>query len=95
MTDNIDLASKSAVNSLAYSCKDIILTEVDIYWTNNTGGTRTPPDIIGNSLCPNECSGNGKCLNATCECEEGFLSSDCSIVKGNLLLTYLPLSNVK
>eukprot|EP00105_Crassostrea_gigas_P023673 XP_011443598.1 PREDICTED: von Willebrand factor D and EGF domain-containing protein [Crassostrea gigas] len=29
--------------------------------------------------CVNECSGNGACLNGTCECDEGFGAKDCSM----------------
>ncbi|WAR31500.1 SVEP1-like protein [Mya arenaria] len=29
--------------------------------------------------CPQECFGRGDCNNGTCECNEGFASSDCSV----------------
>lgn len=53
--------------------------------TNNThhiSGELQPPQEIENSVCPNECSGHGKCLNATCSCDQGYISTDCSIKEG-------------
>ncbi|WAR09902.1 VWDE-like protein [Mya arenaria] len=34
---------------------------------------------IENIVCQNECSGNGKCENGTCECYAPFIGTDCSI----------------
>ncbi|KAL4221758.1 hypothetical protein ACF0H5_020013 [Mactra antiquata] len=31
--------------------------------------------------CPNECSGNGHCINGTCKCDEPYFNFDCSIEK--------------
>ncbi|CAG9334995.1 unnamed protein product [Blepharisma stoltei] len=38
-------------------------------------------EILQNSsaVCPNDCSGNGKCVSGTCECLEDFIGKDCSI----------------
>ena len=34
---------------------------------------------IEDKVCPNECSGNGKCVNGTCVCNTGFTTEDCSV----------------
>ncbi|XP_052812915.1 uncharacterized protein LOC128240344 [Mya arenaria] len=34
---------------------------------------------IENIVCLNECSNQGNCVNGTCECNEPFIGSDCSI----------------
>ena len=30
-------------------------------------------------LCPSDCSFNGKCVNGSCICNEGFTAHDCAI----------------
>ena len=30
--------------------------------------------------CPNDCSGNGKCVDWTCLCDNGFMGRDCSLL---------------
>jgi len=32
------------------------------------------------NVCPNECSGNGKCVKGVCVCNKGFATEDCSVV---------------
>ena len=31
-------------------------------------------------VCPNECSGNGKCIKGACICNKGFGTEDCSVL---------------
>ena len=31
-------------------------------------------------VCPNECSGNGRCVKGVCICNQGFATEDCSVV---------------
>ena len=33
---------------------------------------------IAESLCPNDCSFNGKCVNGSCVCNKDFTAEDCS-----------------
>lgn len=33
---------------------------------------------ITESLCPNDCSFNGKCVNGSCVCNKDYTASDCS-----------------
>ena len=42
-----------------------------------------PPLAIANSICLNDCSGSGICVNGTCECQDGYITDDCSMLKGN------------
>lgn len=34
---------------------------------------------IAKLLCPNDCTFNGKCVNATCVCNKDYTADDCSI----------------
>ena len=34
---------------------------------------------LKNALCPQECSGNGRCDNAACQCEEGWAGKACDV----------------
>ena len=42
----------------------------------------TPPPILVENLCPNDCSGHGACVNSTCICNANYTSTDCSMQKG-------------
>ena len=35
---------------------------------------------VVSGACPENCSGNGKCLNGKCECIKGFTGADCGRV---------------
>ena len=35
-------------------------------------------EAITESLCPNDCSFNGKCVNGSCLCHKDFTAEDCS-----------------
>ena len=35
-------------------------------------------DEITESLCPNDCSFNGKCVNGSCVCNKNYTAEDCS-----------------
>ena len=62
------------------SCEEVALRNVSLWKPDPSGnGTLEPPMEIGNSLCPGQCNGNGNCVNATCICNKGYTSSDCSI----------------
>ena len=30
-------------------------------------------------LCPNDCTFNGRCVNGSCICNEGFTAEDCAV----------------
>lgn len=80
--DDYTLAIQSAIEAMASICKEITLREKDKYWKEDSSGELAPPQEIGNSLCPNECSGNGVCSNGTCLCNQDFITADCSLKKG-------------
>ncbi|XP_028399971.1 uncharacterized protein LOC114523292 [Dendronephthya gigantea] len=48
----------------------------DILMTNDTSFADQQSLQIG---CPNDCTGKGLCLNATCRCLEGWSGDDCTI----------------
>lgn len=55
------------------------VTHDEVYYVNTTTDGRILADIIFSVLCPRDCSGNGNCTNAKCDCFSGFIGSDCSI----------------
>ena len=82
--DDYGPATQSAIRAMTDDCEEITLREKYKYWKEDTKGKLSPPQEIGNSLCPNECSGNGVCSNGTCVCNKGFITADCSLNKGKL-----------
>ena len=34
---------------------------------------------IGELLCPNDCTSNGKCVNGSCVCNKDYTAEDCSM----------------
>jgi len=80
--DSFTVASDSAINTMASDCEEKTLREIKTFWKKDATGEITPPAEIGDSACPNECSGNGKCANATCICDKNFITDDCSMMKG-------------
>ncbi len=76
----------SAIDSLQNYCEEKSLKDITLWKRGNSSdssnGTLEPPEEIANLLCPNQCSGNGKCKNATCSCNTGFETSDCSLRTG-------------
>ncbi|CAD8094451.1 unnamed protein product [Paramecium sonneborni] len=49
-----------------------VLTNVPISFDIYLRGSQT-------KLCPNDCQGNGKCLEGVCKCDKGFIARDCSL----------------
>ena len=83
--DDLEVAKSSSVGVMKDACEEVTLRNITLWETDDTGELQ-PPKAVAEVLCPNECSGNGVCVNATCVCNEGYLSSDCSIHEGYLLL---------
>ena len=64
-------------------CEEISLKDLTIWKKDpSRNGTLEPPSVIENVLCPNQCSGNGICVNATCKCNNDFVTADCSMRGG-------------
>lgn len=72
------------------ACEEIFLKNMTFWKADQSkNGTIGPPVDIANTFCPGLCSGNGKCVNATCQCYGQWTSPDCSIdgTKGPTLLS--------
>ena len=74
---------------MSRDCEEKTLREIHTYWKKDENGILGPPQEIGSSLCPNECSGNGNCSNGTCICNKDFITADCSLKKGKYPIIHL------
>ena len=75
----------SAIEKMKGYCEEKSLKDITIWKPNPAkNGTLEPPEAVENVLCPNQCSGNGVCVNGTCECNTGFQTTDCSMMDGEL-----------
>ena len=55
-----------AVENIKQQC--LVTVEFDIsYWIPDTDGLPNLPSVV-NTICPNDCSGNGKCVKGECAC---------------------------
>ena len=75
--DDFAQAISSAINVMAADCKFNALTNITVWQTNEEGDPISPPDLIGDNLCPSQCNGNGKCEKGLCICDDGFAGVDC------------------
>ncbi|XP_078693842.1 von Willebrand factor D and EGF domain-containing protein-like isoform X3 [Branchiostoma floridae x Branchiostoma belcheri] len=69
------------VQQIQAECAEKAYNNVSLYETNENG-TSVPPAFITENLCPRQCSNQGRCVNSTCECDQGYTSADCSIQVG-------------
>lgn len=71
------MTSKHAMLS---ACKDELYTNTS-HWEESATNNNRPqlPKQLALLSCPDSCSGNGRCINGTCECNPGFQSVDCSV----------------
>ncbi|XP_065651908.1 von Willebrand factor D and EGF domain-containing protein-like [Hydra vulgaris] len=72
---------ESAINNLKSVCGELTLRNLS-YWVNVGGKVVGPSTKIADSMCPNECSGNGACKSGSCICNSGFITADCSMKEG-------------
>ena len=92
--------ARPSLDELLDACKDAIKRNPANYpKTNGTKGEShaAPATPLLDALCPNECSGHGKCAKGKCTCEPGFFEGDCSkdIKVPPKLNKMLKLCNVK
>ncbi|CAM9611872.1 unnamed protein product [Ectocarpus sp. 6 AP-2014] len=63
----------------------------------SVGASLLRPDDAGQSVCFNNCSGHGRCIDYTCECDAGYDGDDCSfcyIDGGDTVLPILSVGDV-
>eukprot|EP00055_Hartaetosiga_balthica_P011100 m.49500 g.49500 ORF g.49500 m.49500 type:complete len:1837 (-) comp7454_c0_seq3:541-6051(-) len=70
------------INALKDQCGDLGNRDLNTWEVDENLQTIEPNMELQNTLCPNECSGNGVCSHTKCECNEGFIGIDCSIGEG-------------
>ena len=66
---------QSAMEAMKDICESVVLQ-------NPTANHTT----LTSSVCPNQCSFKGTCVDGTCVCEDDYTSEDCSLLKGNPFL---------
>ncbi|CAC5390509.1 unnamed protein product [Mytilus coruscus] len=47
--------------------------------TNSTGADKPIASIIRESICPEDCSNNGLCIDEECQCNDGYYGESCSL----------------
>ncbi|XP_065651901.1 von Willebrand factor D and EGF domain-containing protein-like isoform X1 [Hydra vulgaris] len=87
VTDSESMGVESAINNLISACEELTLRNMS-FWRSADGNISSPPSIIAESICPNECNANGKCKNGTCICNAGFITADCSMKEGQSPVLY-------
>ena len=80
ITDDPRFAAAS-IGAMQSACSDILLNNKK-YWKKDKNGVLQPPIDFGNTLCPNLCSGRGRCVKGKCICNAKYTSADCSVKKG-------------
>ncbi|KAI8502993.1 hypothetical protein Bbelb_196950 [Branchiostoma belcheri] len=78
VTDNLVFLQQAAM-LMEELCREEALKNVTLYDQKDENSTALPPAFVGSSLCPGRCSLRGECVNATCYCDPGYGSSDCSV----------------
>ena len=64
--------------ALETSCIANIFNNISSFKNTTDGSIELDTDVL-TSLCPNDCSDHGNCLNSTCTCDEDYTAADCSI----------------
>ncbi|XP_041368567.1 uncharacterized protein LOC121382945 isoform X2 [Gigantopelta aegis] len=67
----------AALDSFTVQCLSEISRRVDLWVT--VGGETTPPAAVVNVICSNDCSGNGRCSQGECICNNNWIGEDCSV----------------
>ncbi|XP_013401777.1 von Willebrand factor D and EGF domain-containing protein [Lingula anatina] len=81
----------AALQAIKSSCLGELEKNPSIWVINNETGKVSLPKEMEAVQCPNECSGNGQCINGTCSCDDTFAGADCSIdISAAPTIYYLP-----
>ena len=62
-------------------CEEVILGSTEFYVQDGSGNL-IPPPLFGNSICPQDCNGNGNCIGGACVCYASHEGDACYVVKG-------------
>ena len=76
------MGTEAAITTMISACEEIALRNLTLWKKDNDGKSLVPPGEIRENICPNGCSGHGKCLYARCVCDNDYISADCSLKKG-------------
>ncbi|RUS80658.1 hypothetical protein EGW08_011562 [Elysia chlorotica] len=68
---NFTLSAKMTVQ---HRCQTIIELTVNLYSNAND----TDDQLLDVLFCPSNCSGNGRCLDDKCVCNQGYIGDDCA-----------------
>ena len=66
-----------AIENIKQQCLVILEYNIDFWIPDDTGVPYLPPVV--NNICPNDCSGQGVCVETVCICFAGYLGRDCSL----------------
>ena len=68
LTDSYEMSISSALDTMKTICMDV--------------ATDDEEKKINGETCPNDCNGNGECVEGVCKCNPGFTAFDCSTKDG-------------
>lgn len=75
-TDNRDWV-EAAIDSSKTDCEIFTTTDTTDWGSDDEGNPAPPKDTI-EKLCPNQCSGNGECIDGSCKCNNGWMGVSCN-----------------
>ena len=81
LTQDVSFVSGS-VATLMDECGSLAARNLSFLRNESSEDSGTSESVlveeIAESLCPNDCSFNGKCVNGSCVCNKDYTAEDCS-----------------
>ncbi|XP_048580334.1 von Willebrand factor D and EGF domain-containing protein [Nematostella vectensis] len=83
----ISSLARGYLNVLENICEEHVIKNASA-WELSKAGVSMPQSRVLEAMCPNQCSGHGKCVKGACVCRRGYKAEDCSIPKREAPVLY-------